>query len=94
MLQVAMLLCSVPAGRYCRSAARALVVLGAIFVAVLILQSIVVGNSAKDGLPLAYWLVQAATLAAAALLLCLGVGLRARRLRATPLTSPSRERTT
>lgn len=78
MIPVVMLLLGLPIGRFCQSTRQAVVVLLAVFLAVLFIQSIAVFSAADDGIPLAYWLVQIASLAGGLLLLWGGVELRRR----------------
>jgi hypothetical protein len=77
----AMLLAGPLSGWFCRTTRQAVIVLLAAFALVLAVQSVVVATSSGDGLPLAYWAVQAAALAGGLALLWLGIRLRDRKAR-------------
>lgn len=71
MVQIAMLVCGVAAGLKCRTWKQAALIILAVFVVVMVPQTIAVGSDAGENLGPIYWLIQ---------LVSIGVGLGIARL--------------
>jgi hypothetical protein len=65
MVQVAMLVCAIATGMFCKDWRQATVVTTVVFVAVLVPQTISVGSRDNETISAGYWVIQAVSLGVA-----------------------------